>query len=60
VYRRLGVNEVWLARDNVYVMQDGKHVQVERSACLPDLDLVLLCSFLDRPTMTTALSARCE
>ena len=59
VYKRLGVREVWLwARPNtiaVHILKRGKFHQVGRSACLPDLDLELLCSFLDRPTMTRAM-----
>ncbi len=57
VYKRLGVREVWFWVSDalaVYVLKRGKFVEVERSAALPDLDLELR-SFLDRPTMTTAM-----
>jgi Uma2 family endonuclease len=58
IYRRLGIQEVWFWDKpnvlSVHVIRDGDFVRVQRSACLPDLDLVELCSFLDRPSMTRA------
>jgi Uma2 family endonuclease len=58
IYKRLGVREVWFWEDKVitvYVLKRGKWKRVDRSPHLPDLDLVLLSSFLDRRTMTTAM-----
>jgi Uma2 family endonuclease len=61
VYRRLGVKEVWFwpkkgtkAGIEVHVFRRGAWKIVPRSPRLLDLDLDLLSSFLDRPTMTTA------
>lgn len=53
IYRRLGVREVWFWKEGaieVYVLGDEGYARVERSAALPDLDLRVLGSFLDRPT----------
>jgi Uma2 family endonuclease len=58
VYRRLGVGEVWFWEAGsiaVYVLRDDGYARAPRSACLPGLDLDLLCSCLDRPTMTAAM-----
>jgi len=59
IYKRLGIREVWFWDKpnvvSVHVMRDGDFVRVERSACLPDLDLDEICSFLGRPTMTGAM-----
>jgi Uma2 family endonuclease len=60
VYRRLGVREVWLVRDDIvtmYVLVDDAYEQVVQSVCFPALDVAELCSFLDRPTMTAAMRA---
>jgi Uma2 family endonuclease len=59
VYRRLRVPEVWFwgkGALSIYVRKGrGAFRKVQRSAALPDLDLVQLVSFLDRPTMTQAI-----
>jgi Uma2 family endonuclease len=58
IYRGLGVREVWLWRDEVievHVLQNGAYSRVPRSAFLPDLDLALLTSFLDRPNQAQAV-----
>ncbi len=58
IYRRLGVREVWFWERGVltvHVLRGRKWLQVPRSECLPGLDLDVLCGFLDRPTMTTAM-----
>lgn len=58
IYRRLGVREVWFWERGiltVHVLRGRSWLQVPRSECLPDLDLAMLCGFLDRPTMTTAM-----
>jgi Uma2 family endonuclease len=60
VYARLGVGEVWLlkaGRISVHVLRDGRYEFAARSALFPDLDLDLLCSFLDRPTALQAVRA---
>ena len=58
VYRRLGVDEVWWwqkGRITIFVRNPDEYKEVERSAALPDLDVLLLASFLDRPTLTQAV-----
>ena len=58
IYRRLGVCEVWFWERgalSIYVLRGRKWPRVKRSTCLPDLDVELMCRFLDRPTMTTAM-----
>ena len=58
VYRRLCVPEVWLWEKGalaVYALMGRTFKQVPRSKALPDLDLVQLMSFLERPTMTQSI-----
>lgn len=58
VYRRLGVAEVWYwqrGRIQPYLLRDDRYMPVERSACLPGLDLDLLVQFLDRPSAYDAI-----
>jgi len=60
VYRKLGVDEVWYWRKgviHVFVRNGGAYQEQLRSGVLPDpdLDLALLASFLDRPTLTQAV-----
>lgn len=58
VYRKLGVGEVWRWRKGalqVHVLREEAYVEAARSAVLPDLDLTLLVTFLDRPTLTQAV-----
>jgi Uma2 family endonuclease len=60
IYRRLGVGEVWFWRDGrieVHVLRQQRYEPVERSPLFPDLDVGLLCSFLDRPTAMQAVRA---
>jgi hypothetical protein len=58
VYGRLGVREVWSWKHpntiTVHVL-NREWIEVARSQHLPYLDLELMCSFLDRPTMTQAM-----
>ncbi len=58
VYKKLGVEEVWIWRKgviDVYVFA-GKHFErAPRSGILPGLDLGLLASMLDRDTLTQAV-----
>jgi Uma2 family endonuclease len=58
IYRKLGVGEVWYWRKGVieiYVLTDGAFARIQRSPLLPDLDVALLASMLDRDTLTQAL-----
>ncbi|HVV84547.1 MAG TPA: Uma2 family endonuclease [Kofleriaceae bacterium] len=58
IYRRLRIPEVWFWRDGrvtVHVLDGLSYRESRRSTFLPDLDLELLCSFLDRPTQTQAM-----
>jgi len=52
IYRALGIAEVWFWIDDrieVHVLRGGRYERAHRSGWLPELDLALLCSFLDRP-----------
>ena len=58
VYEKLGIEEVWWWRKGaikVYVLTAGKLVPADRSRRLPDLDLALLASMLDRDSLTDAV-----
>lgn len=58
IYEKLGVDEVWIWRKGViqvYALAGEKFAKVERSRLLPDLDLGLLTSMLDRDTLTQAV-----
>lgn len=58
VYRKLGVQEVWRWRDGritVHVLRGEQYHPAPRSVALPELDLDLLCSFLDRPTVSQGI-----
>jgi Uma2 family endonuclease len=58
VYERLGVDEVWFWRRGVievYVLTEGTFTRIERSRLLPDLDLEVLASVLDRDTLAQAV-----
>lgn len=60
IYRRLGVGEVWFwkaSRIEVHVLRQLRYERTDRSALFPDLDMELLCSFLDRPTALQAVKA---
>jgi Uma2 family endonuclease len=60
IYRRLGIAEIWFwraGRIEVYVLRQQRHERTDRSALFPDLDVALLCSFLDRPTALQAVKA---
>ncbi|MBI5481833.1 MAG: Uma2 family endonuclease [Deltaproteobacteria bacterium] len=59
-YRRLGVAEVWLWRDGqleAHVLRGDRYEPSPTSLCLPGLDIPLLASFLDRPTVLQAVRA---
>jgi Uma2 family endonuclease len=58
IYEKLGVDEVWTWRKGViqvYVLAGEKFARAERSRLLPDLDLGILTSMLDRDTLTQAV-----
>jgi len=60
IYRRLGIGEAWFwkeSRIEVHVLRQLEYERTYRSGLFPDLDLVLLCSFLDRPTALQAVKA---
>lgn len=60
IYRRLGVGEVWHWRQgviSVHVLKNGAYHRVAASKLVPGLDLGLLATFLDRPTLTQAVRA---
>jgi Uma2 family endonuclease len=57
VYRRLGVGEVWFWKDDrftIHVLRANGYASRDRSVCLPDLDLEVLASLLDLPTLNDA------
>ncbi len=62
VYKKLGVDEIWYWRKGaieVYVRGrkggEDAYRKVTRSRMLPDLDIELLASFLDRPSLNQAV-----
>lgn len=58
IYEKLGVDEVWTWRKGaieVRVRVGEKLERAQRSRILPDLDLELLTSMLDRDTLTQAV-----
>lgn len=58
IYKRLGVDEVWIWRKGViqvHVFSGGEFVRAPRSRLLPDLDLEILASVLDRDTLNEAV-----
>jgi Uma2 family endonuclease len=58
IYRRLGIREVWIwkgDRIEIHTWRADRYERARRSALLPDLDLELLVSFLDRPTALQAV-----
>ena len=58
IYRKLGVDEVWYWRKGVieiYVLTEGTFARAQRSRLLPDLDVELIASMLDRDTLTQAV-----
>jgi Uma2 family endonuclease len=60
IYQRLRVPEVWTWRKgtlSVHVLRDGAFVAVPRSEVFPELDLQLILSLLDQPTLYDAQQA---
>ena len=60
IYRRLGIGEVWFWKDGrieIHVLRQERYELAPRSPLFPDLDVGVLCSFLDRPTAIQAVLA---
>lgn len=60
IYRRLGVPELWHWEDgklDVYELHAGQYHRIEESKQLPGIDLKVLVSLLDEPTVTRAVRA---
>jgi Uma2 family endonuclease len=60
IYRRLGIREVWVwkgDRIDIHALRADRYEGVSRSRLLPELDVALLLSFLDRPTALQAVKA---
>lgn len=60
IYARLGVREVWSWREGrieVHVLRGERYEPSDRSGIFPHLDVALLASFLDRPTVLQAIRA---
>jgi Uma2 family endonuclease len=58
IYRRLRIGEVWFwkqGRIEIHVLRGDDYAREDRSLLFPDLDISLLCSFLDRPTALQAV-----
>jgi Uma2 family endonuclease len=58
IYRRLGIREVWFWRKGAlqpYALRGDHYEAIEGSEVLPNIDLALLVSFLDRPTTYDAV-----
>jgi Uma2 family endonuclease len=58
IYERLGVDEVWIWRKGVieiYALANGRSSRTQRSCVVPELDVELLTSMIDRDTLTQAV-----
>ncbi|HVV82526.1 MAG TPA: Uma2 family endonuclease [Kofleriaceae bacterium] len=58
IHRRLKIGEVWFWQDgelSVHVLDGGSYRRVGRSPSFPELDLAVLCTFLDRRTVNEAV-----
>ena len=58
MYRKLDIREVWYWRKGrilPYALRGERYEPIERSELLPDLDLDLVTTFLDRPTAYEAI-----
>lgn len=59
VYRKLGVQEVWIWRQGtfeVFSLRDAQYARVERSEIVRGLDLAVLLRFVDVRPMTRAVT----
>jgi Uma2 family endonuclease len=61
IYRRLGIGEVWIWKDErieIHVLAGAdRYERVDRSRLFPDLDVAGLCAYLDYPTALQAVRA---
>ncbi|MCB9788606.1 MAG: Uma2 family endonuclease [Deltaproteobacteria bacterium] len=60
IYRRLGVQEVWVWRRGqleVHLLEGGTWVPSPQSRALPGIDLTTLAAHLDHPTTSQAIRA---
>lgn len=58
IYRRLNVQEVWFwdgGSISIYVLRAGGYVESDASVAVPGVDIDLLATFLDEPTMSDAM-----
>ena len=58
IYEKLGVEEVWFWRKGVievYLYTEGHFTRTQRSRFVPELDIELLASMLDRDTLSQAV-----
>jgi len=58
IYEKLGVEEVWFWRKGlieIYIFTERRFMLATRSALLPELNVELLASMLDRDTLTKAV-----
>ena len=58
IYVKLGVREVWFwrkGRITVHVLSGDRYLEATTSGVLPGIDLVQLCTYLDRPTASQAI-----
>jgi Uma2 family endonuclease len=57
-YRRLGVGEIWFWNDDsisVHVLVEDRYEARSQSACLPELDLALICRLCALDTLNEAV-----
>ena len=57
IYQKLGVREVWVWRKgsmSSYVLHGEQYLEAKASSVLPGIDLLELCSYLDRATTSEA------
>jgi len=58
IYVKLGVREVWFwrkGRITIHVLSGDQYLEAAASSALPGIDLVQLCTYLDRPTTSQAM-----
>ena len=58
IYVKLGVREVWFwrkGRITIHVLSGDQYLEAAASSVLPGIDLVQLCTYLDRPTTSQAM-----
>ncbi len=58
VYRRLGIKEVWLWKNDkldIYYLENEQYSLQEKSQLLPNLNVSLLCKFINHPNPRLAM-----